>query len=152
MFKNRFGDDLVPRRQTVGSAGYDFYLPTDVTFHRWKTTSIDTGVYIEKGTKVDFGDGPTDRWVFVLCPRSGLGTRHGTRFRNTVGIIDSDYTGPEHTIKADMTSDDPWEHPLKLDKGDRFAQGIFLPYGTVVGETVPDAVRNGGHGSTGVGQ
>ena len=36
---------------------------------------------------------------------------------------------------------------LKLNAGDRFAQGIFLEYGVTVDDNA-DGVRNGGFGST----
>ena len=71
---------IIPERATSGSAGYDFYLPCDLTLLPMQTAVIPTGIraYIEDG------------WFLMCCPRSGLGFKYRLRFDNTVGIIDGD--------------------------------------------------------------
>ena len=69
---------------------------------------------------------------------------------NTVGIIDSDYYNSDNEghILVQITNDSKYGKILKIKSGDRFLQGIFLPYGIVKNDNVTD-IRNGGFGSTG---
>lgn len=128
---------IIPKRQTVGSCGYDFYAPEDIVLTPGEWTTVDTGVRFTDKDKTLFKD-----WFMMVVPRSGLGSKYGFRFRNTAGIIDKDY---RDTIKATMTADTP----LTIKKGERFMQGIVMPYLFFFDEEVPTAERNGGHGSTG---
>lgn len=123
-----------PRRATKGSAGYDFFSPDTYVLTPGKWTMIDTGVRL---TDDDVGD-----WFMMIVPRSGLSNKVGFRIRNTVGIIDMDY---RDTIKAMVTVDEPYT----LQRGERFMQGIILPFGTFKDEIEPTEERKGGHGSTG---
>ena len=138
----------IPKRQTRGSCGYDFYAPEDIVLTPGEWTTIDTGVRFDGKELVEsLIDYPVNLfqagWFMMVVPRSGFGSKYGFRFRNTVGIIDMDY---RDTIKATMTAD----VPLTIKKGDRFMQGIILPFGVFEDEEIPKAERNGGHGSTGV--
>ena len=71
----------LPKRATKGSAGYDFYLPTDLILGSKRTVKIPTGIRVE----IDEG------WVLKTYPRSSLGFKYRLQLDNTVGIIDSDY-------------------------------------------------------------
>lgn len=71
----------LPKRATVGSAGYDFYAPADICFKKGESTLVPTGIRC----KIEEG------WVLSIYPRSGLGFKHRCQLDNTVGIIDSDY-------------------------------------------------------------
>lgn len=126
----------LPTRATTGSAGYDFYLPYAVTFDNTPRV-IQTGVRV----KLDPG------WVLLLLPRSGLGFKYGMRLRNTVGVIDSDYFNAKNEghIMASVVSDEPFT----LKAGDRFLQGIIMPYGVAANDTTLMKQRDGGFGSTG---
>lgn len=142
--------DLMPKRQTIGSCGYDFCLPEDVTFEPGKWTDIDTGVSFNDGMQTCSSEiknpiptylCPT-RWFMLVVPRSSLGMKYGFRFANSVGIIDCDY---RDTIKARITVD----KELAMKKGERFMQGILIPYLVDYKEEQPTKTRNGGIGSTG---
>ena len=69
----------LPKRATVGSAGYDFFAPVDITLAPGETAKIATGIRV----RID------DGWVLKLYPRSGLGFKFRLQMNNTVGIIDS---------------------------------------------------------------
>ena len=131
----------LPRRATDGSAGYDFYMPFPASFTTVCPVTFPTGV------RVKLGQG-----TFLMCvPRSGLGFKYGMRLRNSVGIIDEDYffADNEGHIAAKITCDEPF----KLEAGDRFMQGIILPYLTVTNDNPIEKKRKGGFGSTdGAGQ
>ena len=129
----------LPRRATVGSAGYDFFIPMDVTLRPGETVKVPTGI------RVDIEDG----WVLQMYPRSGLGFQYRLQLNNTVGIIDSDYfySDNEGHIFAKITNDSKEGKTLCVEKGTAFMQGIFLEYGITVDDET-EGVRNGGFGST----
>lgn len=128
----------IPRRATAGSAGYDFVAPAETLIPAGGSALIPTGIRAEM----------EPGWVLILIPRSSLGFRYGIRLSNTVGIIDSDYAFAKNEghimVKLRNSSGDP----VVIGKGERFCQGVFLPYGTAEedGEFAP---RQGGFGSTG---
>lgn len=134
---------IIPRRATFGSAGYDFYSPYDVQLLPGVWTDIDTGVRLDNEDHcIDYNNEVIRRWFMLIVPRSGLSNKYGFRIRNTVGIIDMDY---RDNIKAKVTVDVPYT----LKKGERFMQGIVLPFGCFVHEIPPTNQRMGGFGSTG---
>lgn len=127
-----------PRRATKGSAGYDFYAPDNYQLYPGIWTTIDTQVaFTDDDLCTDFG-----RWFMAIFPRSGLSNKCGLRIKNTVPIIDMDY---RDTIKLTVTVDEMY----RLEAGERFAQGVILPYGVFQNEIKPTETRNGGFGSTG---
>lgn len=130
----------LPKRATVGSAGYDFYVPCPITLSPGETVKIPTGI------RVKINDG----WVLKLYPRSGLGFKFRLQMNNTVGIIDSDYyySDNEGHIFCKITNDSNEGKTVSLNTGDGFCQGIFVEYGITVDDGVTDT-RNGGFGSTG---
>ncbi len=129
----------LPRRATAGSAGYDFVCPVEVTLQPGETRMVPSGLrcFIEPG------------WVLIDCPRSSLGRKLGMRLANTIGVIDSDYVQAENEGHIMMAVVNGGSVPFTLHPGDRFCQGIFLPFGTAEEETVTGE-RRGGYGSTGV--
>lgn len=129
----------LPRRATVGSAGYDFFIPCDLTIAPGETVKIPTGV------RAAMQEG----WVLQIFPRSGLGFKYRLQLNNTVGIIDSDYyfSDNEGHILIKVTNANTEGKALTLKAGDAFAQGIFLPFGITEDDDVT-AARNGGFGST----
>lgn len=129
----------LPRRATVGSAGYDFFMPLTVQLSPGQTVKIPTGIRVEM----------EPNWVLKCYPRSGLGFKYRLQLNNTVGIIDSDYffSDNEGHIFSKVTNDTNEGKSVTLNEGEGFMQGIFLEYGITVDDEV-DAIRNGGFGST----
>ena len=138
--ENIYDEIKLPRRATSGSAGYDFFSTVDVELKPGETVKIPTGIR----AKID------DGWVLKIYPRSGLGFKYRLQLNNTVGIIDSDYYNSDNEghIFIKVTNDSNEGKVLTLEKGNGFAQGIFLEYGITYDDDVSD-VRNGGFGSTG---
>ena len=132
------GEIPLPRRATAGSAGYDFVSPVEVTVPAGGSALIPTGIRAE----MDPG------WVLMLFPRSSLGFKHALRLSNTVGVIDSDYAFAKNEGHIMVKLRNPLDEPVTIGCGERFCQGVFLPYGTAE-EDETFAVRNGGMGSTG---
>ncbi len=128
----------LPRRATRGSAGYDFTSPVETVIPAGGRAVIPTGIRCEM----------EEGWVLLLFPRSGLGFRHQVRLSNTVGVIDSDYAFAENEGHIQVSLRNPTDRDLVIARGERFCQGVFLPYGLArEEEPLPD--RKGGMGSTG---
>lgn len=84
----------------------------------------------------------------MLFPRSSLGIKYEMWLMNTVGIIDSDYYHAKnegHILVNVRTCG--YYHTL--DYGERFVQGVFVPFGIATNDEVINKERVGGFGSTG---
>lgn len=129
----------LPRRATAGSAGYDFFLPSDIILKPGETIKIPTGIRVWMESE----------WVLKCYPRSGLGFKFRLQLNNTVGIIDSDYyySDNEGHIFAKITNDSNENKTVSIKAGEGFMQGIFVEYGITLDDDVTE-VRNGGFGST----
>ena len=129
----------LPKRATIGSAGYDFYTPINFTLKPQETINIPTGIRV----KINEG------WFLAIFPRSGLGFKFRLQMNNTVGIIDSDYfySDNEGHIFSKITNDSNESKSVSIQAGTGFMQGIFVEYGITVDDDAT-AVRNGGFGST----
>lgn len=112
----------LPKRATVGSAGYDFFTPIGLKIKPGKTVKVPTGIRC----KID------NDWVLKCYPRSGLGFKFRLQLNNTVGII---------------TNDTNEEKVIGLKSGEGFMQGIFVEYG-ITEDDDATGIRNGGFGST----
>ena len=128
----------LPRRATAGSAGYDFTAPVETVIPAGGSALIPTGIRAEM----------EPGWVLVLFPRSSLGFRTGVRLSNTAGIIDSDYAFARNEGHIMVRLRNPSDHPVVIGRGERFCQGIFLPFGTAEEDETFEE-RHGGFGSTG---
>lgn len=137
----------LPVRSTAKSAGYDFFSPIDFVLAPGESILIQTGVKC----MVDAD------WFLAIFPRSSMGFKYRIQLDNTVGIIDPDYYNSisnEGHVAIKITNDfkctdaEKPAHTLVVKAGDRFAQGIFLPYGITVDDQAT-ATRDGGIGSTG---
>lgn len=129
----------LPKRATIGSAGYDFYAPFDIELAPGQTIKIPTGIRVQM----------EPNYVLKLYPRSGLGFKYRLQLNNTVGIIDSDYyySDNEGHIFAKITNDSNENKTVILKQGEAFMQGIFVEFGITIDDETT-AQRNGGFGST----
>lgn len=127
----------LPRRATSKSAGYDFYLPTNLTVKPSETVTVATGIRVLM----------PDDWCLMIYPRSGLGFKFRLKLNNTVGIIDADYSDSDNEghIFVRMTNES--DKTLELASGSAFAQGVFTRYLLTEDDEVTE-LRNGGLGST----
>lgn len=138
--KEIYDNIKLPKRATTGSAGYDFYAPSDVTINKGASTLIPTGIR----SKIN------DGWVLCIFPRSGLGFKHRVQLDNTVGIIDADYynSSNEGHIMVKLSCDAHDDgHTVSVGAGEGFSQGIFMQFGVTIDDDT-QGIRNGGFGST----
>lgn len=84
-----------------------------------------------------------------IFARSSTPLKRGLMIPNGVGVVDSDYSGPNDEIKVQVLNFT--QAPVQVTRGDRLAQGIVLPAPRVTWEEVEDlrAVTRGGFGATG---
>lgn len=129
----------LPKRATYMSAGYDMFSPISFKLKPGESIKIPTGIRCEM----------YDGWVLMEFPRSGHGFKYGMSMANTVGIIDGDYAESDNEghIFIKLVNDSTLAKKVKIDAGDAFCQGIFVPFGITLDDNVTEE-RNGGFGST----
>ena len=137
--KNVYDSIKLPKRATMGSAGYDFFVPIDLDIVPNTTVKVPTGIRCKM----------KKNYVLQIYPRSGLGFKYRLQLDNTVGIIDSDYYNSDNEghIFIKITNDTRESKTIELKQGDGFAQGIFNKY-YLAKENKVHTKRNGGFGST----
>lgn len=130
-----YEDIKLPKRATVGSAGYDIYSVTDFHIEPGEFVKVPTGIRVSLDS---------DKFLMIV-PRSGLGFKYGTYLSNTAGIIDRDYyfSDNEGHIWVKMGT----EKPVDIHKGDAICQGIICNFYKTSDDDTTE-LRNGGFGST----
>ncbi len=131
-------DVPLPSYQTAEAAGFDLAAREDVRVPPGEVRLVPTGLVIE----VPYG------CFLGIFARSSTPLKRGLIVANGVGVVDPDYAGPEDEIKIqvlNVTRDE-----VLVRRGDRIAQGIFIPCARVQwqeGDT--RGTSRGGFGSTG---
>lgn len=171
---SRFKDidiDIMPKRGTADSAGYDLYVAEDIIIPSYRKMMHDLAHDVAVGEKALMleeiasivkrtGIKPTlvSTGVKAYIPKGmylQLSTRSSTPLKywllmaNAPAIIDADYfenESNEGEIFLEMINLSPFN--IQLKKGDRIGQGIFLSY-EVTSDDEATEERTGGYGSTG---
>ena len=117
----------------------DIYASKDMVLPAHSLSNmVHTGIHMEL----------PESWVFMIDPRSSIGSKTGLRLSNSVGIIDEDYRG-ELGVLYDNISDSDYE----IKAGDRIAQGWIQPvyrFKPIQVDKLKETERgSGGFGSTG---
>ena len=130
---------VIPKYQTEGSAAFDLAAAERVVVAPGEVRLVPTGLVIEVPAGMFLG----------IFARSSTPLKRGLMVANGVGVVDSDYCGPEDEVKIAVVN--VTAKPVTIEPGDRIAQGILLPAPRVTWEEV-DRVRSssrGGFGATG---
>ena len=130
----------LPEPAIGGAAGFDLAAAADVEIPPRGIRLVGTGLVI----------GVPEGHFLGIFARSSTPLKRGLMVANGVGIIDSDYCGPEDEIKIQVLN--ITDAPVTVARGDRLAQGIVLPCPRVEWDEV-DEMRvptRGGFGSTGM--
>jgi len=129
----------IPEYQTNGSVGFDLAASQEVTINPGEIQLIPTGLVV----KVPVG------LMLMLVSRSSTPRKKGLTKPHSIGIIDQDYCGETDELKIQVYNFT--NQPVKIQKGDRIAQGIFVP--VVKAQFIEVDSHNqesrGGFGSTG---
>ena len=127
----------LPVRKTKHSAGYDFLAIEDFEIAPGEIKKIPTGY------KAKY---PTDEMLMIVI-RSSMGFKYNIRMTNQVGIIECDYyNNIDNEGHMFVSLQNEGDKVFKINKGEAYAQGIFVKFLTC-GEEV-DNIRVGGIGST----
>lgn len=135
----RFDKTLpLPEYKTPGAAGFDLCARETITIPSQAVVLVPLNVAIQ----------PPEGYFVLLAARSSLHKR-GLMPANGVGIIDADYCGNEDEYKAALFNFS--DHDAVIERGERIAQGVFVPLAQCAFEEVDDmgAQSRGGFGSTG---
>ena len=129
---------ILPERKTKKSAGYDFSTPLKIRIPAKSKLMVWTNIKAFM----------QDDEVLLIFIRNSIGIKKGLGLANGTGIIDADYfnnSDNEGNIGISLVNDT--NEDVVLEKGERFAQGIFLNYlMSDNGNSHHD--RDGGFGST----
>ncbi len=164
----------LPKRATYHAAGYDFEAAEDIVLPSfWKSAfkhvaqelkqwiwpstkdmdqaSVENSFSIFKPTLVPTGIKAymqEDEYL-QLVNRSSNPLKRFLTLPNGVGIIDADYynsEGNEGHIYVQLLNFGPFDQ--KISKGERIAQGIFMPFLKADEDTGGQSERSGGFGSS----
>lgn len=144
-FKKDISDDEqlykeyeMPKRKTIGSAGYDFCILNECIIKPKQIVKIPTGIKVCMNKDE----------VLLLIVRSSMGFKYNMRLCNQVGVIDSDYYNcKENEGHIWIAIQNEGDGVIVLNRYDRVVQGIFTKYLLVDNDTV-NSYRKGSIGST----
>lgn len=133
-----YSDIEIPTRSTKHSAGYDFKSPISFTLNPGDSKKVPTGI------KASMNE---DEFLAIFV-RSSMGFKYNIRLCNQVGIVDSDYyNNPDNEGHIFVKIQNEGKEAITINKGDRFAQGIFMNF-LITDDDVAFGDRTGGFGST----
>ena len=133
-----YDDIKLPVRSTAHSAGYDFISPFSFELNPGETIKVPSGI------KVSMNE---DEFLAILV-RSSMGFKYNIRLCNQVGIVDSDYyNNPDNEGHMFIALKNEGEKVFTVNKGDKYAQGIFQKY-LLTDDDMATGDRLGGFGST----
>jgi dUTP pyrophosphatase len=129
----------LPRYQTDESAAFDLAANENAVIGPKEIKLIKTGLIIEA---------PHGHFL-LIASRSSTPRKKGLIIPQAVGIVDRDYSGPEDEILLQVYN--ITDSTVEVKKGERIAQGMFLPVDHIEWEEVNELRKEsrGGYGSTG---
>lgn len=142
-----------PTYHTNGSVGFDLAAAEDTIVRAGEIALIPTGLVVRT----------PPGYMLILVPRSSTPKKHSLTMPHSIGIIDQDYAGDTDELLIQVSFDGqttttdskgntyPVEATeIKIEKGTRIAQGLFVPVQKAVFKEVTDSAESrGGFGSTG---
>lgn len=161
----------LPKRQTEKAAGYDFEAAEDFVLPTiWQLGFLKVLKAVRKGQAVTEAQLDTAHKllkpclvptgikaymqpdeVLILANRSSGPFKRRLILPNGIGVIDADYYNNEDNegeIFVQLLN--YGVRPVTIKKGERLAQGIFVPYLKTDDDQNSGAHRNGGFGSSGL--
>jgi dUTP pyrophosphatase len=133
-------DVRLPAYETSGAAAFDLAAASDTLVEPGAVRLVPTGLVIEVPQGFFLG----------IFARSSTPLKRGLMVANGVGVVDSDYCGPDDEVKIAVVNFT--NEPVQIRTGDRIAQGIVLASPRVAWEEVEELAERsrGGFGGTGV--
>lgn len=127
-----------PKYHTKGSVGLDLYARVDTEIPEKSLGKIPTNLIIET----------PPGYMFLVSLRSSTPKKFGLLSPHGIGVVDQDYSGPEDEINILVYNFT--KKIVIIKKGERVAQGIFIPIEKVEWDesNPPRKKSRGGFGST----
>ncbi len=128
----------LPKYETKGSFAFDFLARKDIEIKPKEVALIPSNVIVEC----------PENLALLILPRSSTYRKTGLMFPHSIGLIDRDYCGGEDEIMIQVLNFS--EKTVKIKKGDRIAQGLFIKTEKIEFEDTdkPTHDSRGGFGST----
>lgn len=128
----------LPLYATNGSVGFDLLCRENVEVLPRQIGLIPANVIV----RIPAG------YFLMLTLRSSTPRRKSLLIPNGVGVIDQDYCGEGDELKVQVLNFG--EEAVQVNKGERIAQGLFIPVMRVEWEEIEEVGQGrGGFGSTG---
>jgi dUTP pyrophosphatase len=127
----------LPAYQTPGAAGFDLAASADLTIPPGTIALVPTGLVIQV---------PQGHFLGIFA-RSSTPLKKGLMVANGVGIIDPDYCGATDEVKIQVLNFTA--APVHVAKGDRIAQGLFIPVARADWQEADGDLRDGSRGGFG---
>lgn len=128
----------LPTYATSGAVGFDLLCREDTEIAPRKLARIPGNVIIQT----------PPGYMLLITMRSSTARRKGLLIPNGVGVVDQDYCGEGDEVMVSVYNFR--EEAVLVQRGERIAQGIFVPISRVVWNEVDRlGPGRGGFGSTG---
>jgi len=130
----------VPAYHSAGAAALDLVADEDATVAPGEVRLIGTGLVV----RVPAG------FFLAVVARSSLPIKKGLIVANGVGVVDSDYCGPDDEVKVEVLN--TTTAPVAIARGERIAQAMVVPVPRVEWVEMDErdqAPSRGGFGATG---
>jgi dUTP pyrophosphatase len=127
----------LPDYQTAGAAGFDLAAGANVEIPAGQIALVPTGLVIEV---------PPGHFLGIFA-RSSLPLKRGLMVANGVGVIDQDYCGLSDEVKVQVLNFT--DAAVQVEKGDRIAQGLFIPVARAAWRETEGDLREGSRGGFG---
>ncbi|MDQ6662544.1 MAG: dUTP diphosphatase [Chloroflexota bacterium] len=129
----------LPAYATAGSVGFDLFCREDTEVAPRRLGFIPGNVIVQT----------PPGYMLMLTLRSGTPRRKGLLIPHGMGIIDQDYCGEGDELMIQVFNFR--EEAITVKRGERIAQGIFVPILQVTWNEVDEVGKGrGGFGSTGM--
>ena len=115
----------LPVYKTSGSVGFDISAREDIIIPPKSVALIPGNIIVET----------PPGYMLLIALRSSAPKKKGLHKPHGIGVIDNDYCGEEDEIKVQVYNSSDSE--VKVEKGERIAQGIFVKIDRVVNVVLP---------------
>ncbi len=129
----------LPKYESPGACCFDLLSRKEVIVSSKQVGLIPTNIIVQV----------PEGYMFIVLPRSSTAKKKGLIIPHGLGIIDQDYHGPDDEVIFQVYN--VTEEDVMVEKGERLAQGCFIPVEKVTFEEVAvvGEKTRGGIGSTG---
>lgn len=129
----------LPEYQTAGAAAFDIYSRVDLEIAPHTVARIPTNLVIQIPTG----------YMLAVVPRSSTPVKKGLSIPHGIGVIDSDFCGPDDEILYQVYNFT--DTTVQIARGERVGQAAFVRVDQMQWEEVAEmaAPTRGGFGTTG---